>query len=218
MQKEIGLGSFNVALTSDVWSGRAKQDYVSVVAHYVDKDWTMQKRILGFRLLDDRHTGANIAERVLNVIAEWDLTTKVVSITLDNASNNGTAITVIRDRLSGYHEELIHQRCACHILNLMVQDGMKVFIPSIQKIRQATTYVMASNSRVAKWASYCRSIRMAPKHFNVDQKHRWNSTWLMIHACLPYKELLTAFVNRELKSVFLTDFDWSILSLCHEFF
>lgn len=57
----------------------------------------MQKMIIGFKLLDDRHIGANIVERVLNVISEQDLTTKVVSITLD-------AISVIRDKVSGYYE------------------------------------------------------------------------------------------------------------------
>lgn len=53
LQVEIREGTFNVALTSDVSSGRAKQDYVSVVAHYVDCNWIMQKKIIGFRLLND---------------------------------------------------------------------------------------------------------------------------------------------------------------------
>ena len=35
---EFKMGTFSVALTSDVWSGRAKQDYVRVVAHYIDGD------------------------------------------------------------------------------------------------------------------------------------------------------------------------------------
>ena len=35
---EFKRGTFSVALTSDVWSGRAEQDYISVVAHYVDGD------------------------------------------------------------------------------------------------------------------------------------------------------------------------------------
>ena len=32
---------FSVALTSDVWSGRAKHDYISIVAHYIDGDWNI---------------------------------------------------------------------------------------------------------------------------------------------------------------------------------
>ena len=59
---EFKRGTFSVALTSDVWSGRAKQDYVSVVVHYVDGDWNLQKRIIGFPLLDVTHNGRNISD------------------------------------------------------------------------------------------------------------------------------------------------------------
>ena len=40
-QDEFRRCTFSVALTSDVWSSRVKQDYVSVVAHYVDRDWNL---------------------------------------------------------------------------------------------------------------------------------------------------------------------------------
>lgn len=111
--------------------------------------------IIRLGLLDDRHMCANIAERVLNILDEWALIHRVVSITLNNASNNSTAIVVIRDKLVGAHKELLHQRCACHIINLMVHDGLSVFVPSITKMPQdptrgatyplrATTYPMTS--------------------------------------------------------------------------
>lgn len=44
----------NIYLTSDVWSGRFKQDYVSIVAYYIHSKWKIQERIIGFRLLDVR--------------------------------------------------------------------------------------------------------------------------------------------------------------------
>ena len=36
--KELENRIFNVAFTSDVWSGRAREDYISVVIHYIDND------------------------------------------------------------------------------------------------------------------------------------------------------------------------------------
>jgi hypothetical protein len=36
----------SVALISDIWSGNAKEDYISVVAHYVNANWELQKRLL----------------------------------------------------------------------------------------------------------------------------------------------------------------------------
>ena len=33
--------TFSVALTSDIWAGRAREDYLSVVAHFVNNDWEL---------------------------------------------------------------------------------------------------------------------------------------------------------------------------------
>ena len=33
----------SVARTSDIWSGNAKEDYISVVSHYVSADWELKK-------------------------------------------------------------------------------------------------------------------------------------------------------------------------------
>jgi hypothetical protein len=41
------LTSFDVncvCLTSDIWSGNAKEDYLSVVAHYINPDWQLEKK------------------------------------------------------------------------------------------------------------------------------------------------------------------------------
>jgi hypothetical protein len=51
----------SVALTSDIWSGNAKEDYISVVAHYVNDDWKLQKKVIGLRLIEVNHSGENIA-------------------------------------------------------------------------------------------------------------------------------------------------------------
>ena len=31
----------SVSLTSDIWSGNAKEDYISIVGHYVSADWEL---------------------------------------------------------------------------------------------------------------------------------------------------------------------------------
>ena len=107
--EDINNGTFNVALTSDIWSGRAKEDYLSVVIHYIDSDWVIQKRIIGFRLVDTSHTSTAISERILNVLVDYDLTEHVIAITLDNAAANTLAIAFLRLLVKGFHEELFHQ-------------------------------------------------------------------------------------------------------------
>ena len=59
----LSAASF-VALTSDIWSGNGKEDYISVVAHFVSADWKLQKKVIGLRLIEVKHTGENIGESV----------------------------------------------------------------------------------------------------------------------------------------------------------
>jgi hypothetical protein len=110
-----------VCLTSNIWSGNAKEDYLSVVVHFVTADWELEKRIIGLRLIDCSHSGVNIAERISLVLSEYDLITKVLSVTIDNAS----AMDYLTPSLSSYvGSTLLHQRCACHIINLIVKSGL----------------------------------------------------------------------------------------------
>jgi hypothetical protein len=34
----------SVSLTFDIWFGNAKEDYISVVCHYVNKEWEIEKK------------------------------------------------------------------------------------------------------------------------------------------------------------------------------
>jgi hypothetical protein len=112
----------SVAITSDIWNGNAKEDYLSVVAHFVNSNWELEKRLLGLRLIDCSHSGSNIAERIGFVLDEWKLTDKIFSFTLDNASANANAMTSLTPKFSGYIGSVfLHQRCACHIINLIVK-------------------------------------------------------------------------------------------------
>ena len=56
-KNHILRGALSVGLTSDIWSGNAKEDYISVVAHFVSADWELQKKVIGLRLIEVKHTG-----------------------------------------------------------------------------------------------------------------------------------------------------------------
>jgi len=129
----------SVCLTSDIWSGNAKEDYLSVVIHFVSADWELEKRVIGLRLIDVSHSGVNITDRVESVVTEFGLKDKVFSVTLDNASSNASAMAKLIPKFVGYlgpdpepldnHDTashgLLHQRCACHIINLIVKSDLK---------------------------------------------------------------------------------------------
>jgi hypothetical protein len=53
-----------VCLTSNIWSGLAKEDYLSVVFYFIMNDSELEKCIIGMRLIDCFHTCVNIAKRI----------------------------------------------------------------------------------------------------------------------------------------------------------
>lgn len=55
---------------------------------------------------------------------EYRLIERVYTLTLDNPSNNSNVLVIELDYYN-FYEDLFHIICACHIINLIVQDGLK---------------------------------------------------------------------------------------------
>ncbi|KAJ1254814.1 hypothetical protein BS78_K323200 [Paspalum vaginatum] len=166
-------------------NGNAKEDY-------------LKKKIIGLRRIEVSHNADNISERVLSVIAEWGCTDKLFSVTLDNASSNVKAMDKLKPALSGYVGTLfLHQRCALHLINLIVKSGLKRFKPWLDDFRTAISFLNASNQRTAAYKSYCVAIDVRPRKFELDMDVRWNSTYLMLKHLLPYKETFDMFLTTQ---------------------
>jgi len=89
-----------IALTTDLWTSNQTLSYMCLVAHYIDSDWKMQCRVPNFFELDPPHKGAVIGQAAYDCTTAWKIEDKIVSITLDNASNNDGAVRVLRSRLT----------------------------------------------------------------------------------------------------------------------
>ena len=213
----------SVGLTSDIWSGNAKEDYLSVICHYVNSDWQLEKRVLGLSLIDVSHSGDNIAERVHTVISDFGLTNKVFSITLDNASANASAMEALTPLIRGYiGDEYLHQRCACHIINLIVKSGLKRLKPYLEAFRTAISFVNSSNQRIAAYKSYCIAVGVRPRKFQLDMDVRWNSTYLMLKHLVPHKQTFGVFIQTQYPRAegtpyLLTDGHWYVAEKILEF-
>ena len=55
--------SGRVFFTSDCWTSINTDGFISLTAYYIDRSWTLHKRILNFSLLPPLHNGVSIAEK-----------------------------------------------------------------------------------------------------------------------------------------------------------
>ncbi|CAG8645620.1 9267_t:CDS:2, partial [Paraglomus occultum] len=108
-----------------------------------------------------------------------------------------------------------HLRCAAHILNLVVKEGMQRAAPSITKIRNFTSHIRKSQPAFEELK---RIFEMKGKPFLVpelDVPTRWNSTYNMIIKSREIREMTDILVasTKSMKSMYLTDEDWVEIDL-----
>ncbi|XP_072954573.1 zinc finger BED domain-containing protein RICESLEEPER 2-like [Typha angustifolia] len=196
-------GTYRISLTSDLWTSNQNIGYMSLTAHFVDSDWTLQKRIINFCQLEPPHTGVAISDAIIDCLIAWGIEDKVSTITLDNASANDVAAKTImnnfqvRDKL--YFKGLIfHVRCCAHILNLVVQDGIHVIQDVIENIRCSVTYLKKSPSRMYKFGEIARQLSVpTSKGLALDVATRWNSTYVMLEHAFVYQKVFEQYATRD---------------------
>ncbi|RID58697.1 hypothetical protein BRARA_F01974 [Brassica rapa] len=132
-----------VCLTTDLWRAITLK-VISVLLLTLDANWNLRAEILSFCAFRPPHSGPAIAMKLMELIKEWGLCKKVFTIIVDNAFSNDNMQGVLKRQLrkdlvcSG---EFFHIRCAAHILNLIVQDGLAVISEAFEKIRDNVKYV-----------------------------------------------------------------------------
>ena len=90
---------------------------------------------------------------------------------------------------------LVHQCCACHIINLIVKSRLKRLKPYTEDFRTAINFLNSSNQRIALFKEYCNAKGVRPRKFGLDMDVRWNSTYLMLKHLLSYKNVFSVFIN-----------------------
>ena len=134
-----------IAFTSDCWTSLNTDGYISLTAHYIDKNWSLRKRILNFSFMPPPHTGAVLAEKILMLFKNWGGDRKVMCLTLDNATSNDTCVDMLKCQLKLLCDgSYFHVRCCAHILNLIVKEGLRDVDEAVGKVRECVKYCKGS--------------------------------------------------------------------------
>jgi hypothetical protein len=167
---------------------------MAVTLHWVDDDWKIQKRIVGFFFVEGSHTSQKLSKTFTELMVKWYVEKKSFALTLDNASANEVAVHDIISDLNDNQASLVceglffHVRCACHILNLVARDGMAVISGTIKNIKKLVLAVKGSPlqwEELMKRAAECGLD--TSKGIALDVSTRWNSTYMMLRDALYYK-------------------------------
>ncbi|WZZ00215.1 hypothetical protein YC2023_072543 [Brassica napus] len=193
LKRELASLPGRVSFTSDLWTSVKREGYMCVTAHYIDRNWKLNSKILTFCDLPPPHTGMNVAIQLLDSLKEWGVHKKVFSVTLDNATSNDSMQDIVKSQLNLDDAllcggEFFHVRCAAHILNLIVQDGLKVIGDSLHKVRESVKYVLSSETRENLFQKCVEAAGVVETGgLLLDVLTRWNSTFFMLERAIRYR-------------------------------
>ncbi|KAL0536304.1 hypothetical protein IC582_025248 [Cucumis melo] len=163
-----------------------------ITTHFIDYEWVLHKKILSFCQVAN-HKGETIGRAIESCLLEWGID-KIFTITVDNASSNDVAISYVKRRLKSWKSivldgELFHIRCCAHIINLIVNDGLKDMNDSIASVRNAVRYVRSSPKRMEKFKACVKQEKIQCKALVcLDVATRWNSTYLMPEHAIKFEK------------------------------
>ncbi|KAL4291636.1 hypothetical protein GQ457_14G015420 [Hibiscus cannabinus] len=194
--------SSRVCLTTDTWTSAQNLSYMCLTAHFIDDTWKLHKMIINFCPIVG-HSGELIGRAVEKCLLEWGLK-RILTVTVDNASSNDLAVKYLKQIVnlwdgSVLDAQFLHMRCAAHILNLVVKDGLKDVDNSVMKVRAAVKYVRSSPARLQKFRSCIEEENINNKSLVcLDIETRWNSTYCMLKSALVF---IKAFKNMKTKCI-----------------
>ncbi|KAH9669822.1 BED-type domain-containing protein [Citrus sinensis] len=126
----------------------------------------------------------------------------VFAVTVDNVSANEGAVRYLKDRLSTWRDDSLvlngdymHVCCCAHILNLIVNEGLKEMDASIVSVRNAMKYVRSSTARMQAFQICVNQEKINCKGSVIlDCPTRWNSTY-MLSTALKFKSAFDRMAN-----------------------
>jgi len=116
---------YKIHFSFDLWTSPNHRSFLALVAHWVSSEGNLIAATLGFQRLQGPHSGANQADLISKMLLSYQLTGKLGYFTMDNASNNDTALAEIQhlSQMEGIKFDANERRVRCfgHIITLVVK-------------------------------------------------------------------------------------------------
>jgi hypothetical protein len=197
-----------VSIGLDAWS-RFHHGYMGMTIHFITKDWERVKFCLACSKFDERHTAANIFQRIESTAEDWDITTKIGVCLRDNAANVKAAFN---------EPGCLFESAGClnHSLQLVIKKELfelESVETLIDKCRKLCSHASHSNPFYTELYKQ-QELQMGNKNrlgLKNDVATRWNSTFYMLERILHLKPAIAAtLLNLPSSGVEFTREDWNI--------
>ena len=113
--------------------------------------------------------------------------------------------------------QFFHQRYACHVLNLCVQNDLALLQDYITPIRNALHYLWKHPQVMKKLVKFCESRNMHGVRFSHDVLICWNSTYKLLCQSDEFKNLFCDFMRYNVTSIILHFSQWNMHTKIYQY-
>ena len=122
-----------VSITTDIWSSLKNESFLGITVHFIDENWMLRHFTLDIFKFEGSHTGQLIADKIYEILVEFGLESKTISMTTDNASNMVSCAKILESK---FEHTFIHYQCVTHILNIIVIAELNTINTSVKKTKK----------------------------------------------------------------------------------
>nr|XP_054591852.1 E3 SUMO-protein ligase ZBED1-like [Nothobranchius furzeri] len=180
--------------TTDMWSSRTMQPYMSLTVHFINNAWDLRSISLQTSYFPEDHTGELIAKGLRDALDCWNLSENRLScMTTDSGTNMIKALKV-----NGWP----NLQCFGHKLHNAIENGVKDpridrAIGVCKKIVAAFSYSWKKRRELGLAQS---ELGLPPHQLIVESPTRWGSRQKMIERFLEQEKAIARVLGSEVKS------------------
>ncbi|KAI9907651.1 hypothetical protein PsorP6_003177 [Peronosclerospora sorghi] len=171
-----------ISLTMDQWTASNGDSYLGVTAHWIDNNWNLKKIVFDVSGIPHPHDADNMFIILKQLLQRFNITTKLLSITSDNGPNIINTIEALRIHLNDnlLATDFFGKRCAAHVMNLIVEAGIKPISQVVGKIRSFVIKLNKSSLYTQVYRQIAKELGQSQRKIPADVSTRWNSLYLML--------------------------------------
>lgn len=126
--KEIIPRTVQVHVATDTWTSPNGLAFAGTTVHFLDAEWTLHEEVIGFQALGgESHTGKFLAEKLTEILGQFDLAQRMLCLITDNAQSNHVLARELQGTALGskWNSEQYHLPCLAHVLALASKAFME---------------------------------------------------------------------------------------------
>nr|XP_047126646.1 uncharacterized protein LOC105850668 [Hydra vulgaris] len=216
IEKEVSTCQ-QVAITTDGWTSRSQDPYMTLTLHYINSQFELKKYVLNFDNFVGRHTGYHISKALEEMIQKYPVLDAVPKkvIVHDAAANMKHAVSIMNKTK---YESLLY---ADHLLNTSLLHATN----EVQEVKECIDIATQLSSKVHRSTLACQLIEKECMLLRVNYvkiiapvKTRWNSNCFMLESILKLKDVLISLRekdvlnNNPLQNVIPSDNQFSLMA------